>query len=102
MKPISQGYDPNFYAMCVVTDGYLSYREDSDLTINVRFINSFSLLNLGAGSVWYSFSGLRDHGILIPNTPCQGVVFDNRRPSAGLWLRSTDVIQVRAEYWCNS
>ncbi len=102
MKPITQGNDWNFFQEVVVLDGYESYREDSDVTYNVRFLNSFSLLNLGTATVYYSFNGWKDHGSMIPGTPCQGLVFDNRAISGGIWFYSAAPIQVRVEAWCNS
>ena len=103
MKPITQGQDFNFFKEVVRIDGYSTYPVDSDVTINIRFINSFSLINEAAsGKVYYSFNGTTDHGSLSVGLPSQAIIFDNRRISS-IWFRSpTGPVYCRVEAWCNS
>jgi hypothetical protein len=107
MKPVDFGANWNFFVEYSRTDGYSVYQPTADVVMNVKYINSFSLVNesiSGTGKVYYSWNGLSDAGSLTMSTPTQAIIFDYRRPtSAGLWFKSpTGPIQVRVEAWCNS
>jgi hypothetical protein len=101
MGPITTGADANQYNQIIKSDGYLNYGAEADIVVRVKYQFSFSLCNQGAGTVWYSFNGLTDHGNMLKNDPSQAMEWDNRRISC-VFLRSDAPINLRFECWAAS
>lgn len=93
------GKDFNYFKLVTIND--TTYPDESQCTINVKNIQSFSLVNYGSATVYYSFNGNTDHGDMRPGTSTAAIFFDNRTPqSAGIWFRTdTPGQEVRIEAW---
>lgn len=96
--PIILGKDYNFFQKVRITSDI--FLEVADVVINITNQSGLSLINEGATLIEYSFNGNTLHGDLTPNTPSQGVIFDQRRVTA-IWFRSPDggANKVRIEAW---
>ena|SRR3972149_1802208 len=97
VQPIIQGVDFNYFSKITV-DGY-NFSNESDIYLNIRGQQTFSLINEGSAVIEYSFNGNTLHGDLTPNSPTAALFFDNRRVTA-IWFRTTAPGQVvRVEAW---
>lgn len=95
----TDGHDPNFFKLVTITDA--TYPDEAQCTVNIKWIQSFSLVNYGTETVYYSFNGNTDHGDMRPGTPTEAIFFDNRPPSSfGIWFRTaTPGQEIRVEAW---
>lgn len=101
----TQGHDFNYFqkfAVMATTFGGESidgYQPDAILTFSTQ---SVMFLNLGTGTVEYSFNGTTVHGELNSANPSAGMVFDNRIISM-IWFRvqsgSSGPIEVSVRAW---
>lgn len=84
--PITIGVDSNFFQKVTVTSAV--FVNDCDILMNIKGVQSFYLINAGAGDVEYSFNGNTLHGELRVGQPDQSMFFDNRVASK-IWFRLT-------------
>jgi hypothetical protein len=87
MEPIEHGKDYNYFKKLTVINS--KFPNNSHVTFNIKFLQSFSLINEGTAVIEYSFNGNTVHGDLSPGTPSAGIFFDNRRVSA-IWFRKAE------------
>ena len=101
MKKKTDGHSFNFFQL-VSVDGYNTFSEDSQVTINIRFLRSFSLVNYGPSDVYYSLDGNNISGDMRVGTPTAAIMFDNRAIGA-VWLIKVNPNDansvVRVEAW---
>jgi len=98
MPKINVGYDTNFFQLITISN--TEFPDDSSVKINIKDQQCVSLVNYGSATVEYSFNGNILHGDLRPDTPTEGVIFDNRRVDQ-IWLRSPTGVacEIRVEAW---
>ncbi|KKN14932.1 hypothetical protein LCGC14_0991190 [marine sediment metagenome] len=98
--PITTGFDTNFFQRITVTN--LGFVESSDILINIKNQQSFSMINEGTDIVEYSFNGRTLHGDMVPGKPSEALMFDNRRISK-IWFRAPNSGShvIRVEAWAH-
>jgi hypothetical protein len=90
----------NFFQKVSVTGA--TFPTTPQTVFDIKYQNSFLLLNEGDTKVEYSFDGSTLHGDLTPSTPSAGIAFDNRIVDK-IWFRTSSGTQiVRVEAWSHS
>lgn len=98
MPNINIGFDTNFFQLLSV--GNIDFTEDASTRVNIKDQQCLSFVNYGTATIEYSFNGHTLHGDMRPDTPTEGIVFDNRR-AGQIWFRSPTGVtcEVRVEAW---
>ena len=98
MSKINIGYDTNFFQLITISN--TEFPDDPSVRINIKDQQCLSLVNYGNATIEYSFNGNILHGDMRPNTPTEGIIFDNRR-AGQIWLRSPTGVacEIRVEAW---
>jgi len=108
----TQGRDFNFFQIVPVNwtqfgapDGYTAkdgYGPDIIVSFPTQGVSFINYGGSSANTIQYSFNGTTVHGDMVPGTPSQALVFDNRTISM-IWFRlspgSVGVVNLRVEAW---
>lgn len=99
LAPITYGRDFNFFQKSAITSSV--FNTDADMIIKFP-TQSVMFLNLGSGTIEFSFNGNTVHGELNSANPSVGLTFDNRVISK-IWFRiqsgSSGPITVSVQAW---
>lgn len=80
---ISFGKDKNYFKKADITS--TDFQEESDVLINIKFINSIYISNTGLEIIEYSFNGITLHGLIISGTSLSFNKNINK-----IWFRAPD------------
>jgi len=100
-QPITTGRDHNFFQKVSVSQGGTAFATNADIIITFTS-QEVMFVNLGTGTVEYSFNGFNVHGELNSANVTANLTFENR-VIAKIWFRvqtgSSGPITVSVQAW---
>jgi len=83
--PITYGKDDSFFDQ--LTFANTTFKQKADVVVNVKYVDSFYMINTGDEVIQYSFNGTDVHGDMTPGKGSEALSFSNRRVDH-IWFRS--------------
>lgn len=83
--PITYGRDDSFFDQ--LTFANTNFKQKADVVVNIKYVDSFYMINTGDEVIQYSFNGTDVHGDMTPGKGSEALSFTNRRVDH-IWFRS--------------